>query len=1033
MCQHTARCAARTCRLVCAGLTFLPDEINRVTTPVRIARNRTDSSVDDWPAPGLWKLNLRIPMRIATWNIQTLLRPGYEDLLSLELAKYNIAIAGLCETRWRGSGEKTVGGHHFIWSGPNDGRGLHGVALAVPSNLKSTVLSWKPISGRLLIARLNSKHGKISVIVGYAPTEVAPDNIKDAYYDQLQSILQTVPPHDLTLVLTDANATISADTRDPTLPYVTGPVFVDRATNDNGRRLVNLCREAGLSVADSWFPRKKIHHWTWISNDGVTMKAIDHILVSTRWRSFVQNCRVFRGAQLANTDHRMLVATLTLKLKRTPANKVLRHAVHALEKPTVRQHFALTISNRYAALEDNASTDWPTFRDAVTSTATDVLGSRGAAPKRPWISPQTLSIIEERRHARLNNDKQTYRRLNGARNAAIRRDQDNYWSKQAEELESASHNNNMRQMYSILRKAKAAPNQQSHLIKDSNGHLLSTKEDCLERWREHFSSLLNHPPVPDDPYLDSELNKNAAGANENCLLTPVTQDEVSSALKKMKSWKAPGICGITAEMLKAGGETMVLWLVDIINHVWVQGRLPDDWKRGIILPFWKRKGDQYVCKNHRGITLLSIPGKLFTRILLRRALPAIRGRRRVQQAGFLPNRSTTDHISALRLLIEKAREYRQDRELYIAFIDLRAAFDTVDHSSLWKILEILGTPPKILGFFRQLYTDAQSCVRASGTDSSPFTINSGVRQGCVAAPDLFNCVIDYIMERVVAGIPAVKLGAYELADLEYADDTAILQGSLQDLTRALEIFDQEAKKLGLAVNWDKTELMRVGDGPDPANITIAGEEVKFVSSFRYLGSIISNKGDLKPEINRRRALALSVMQSLSKPLWRHRHISQNTKLRIYNSCVLSVLLYGAETWAVNPTLESRIDGFDSRALRRIEGIHWTQHVSNEEVRRRTRQPPASALAAQRRVRWLGHILRSPPEHPTRAILEFDPAAAGWRRPRGAPRTRWLDVLAQDLRLVNVELTDAADLAQDRRGWRQLVNLTGSTRMDVQEP
>ena len=84
------------------------------------------------------------------------------------------------------------------------------------------------------------------------------------------------------------------------------------------------------------------------------------------------------------------------------------------------------------------------------------------------------------------------------------------------------------------------------------------------------------------------------------------------------------------------------------------------------------------------------------------------------------------------------------------------------------------------------------------------------------------------------------------------------------------------------------------------------------------------------------------------------------------------------------------------------------------------------------MRWLGHVLRKPEDDPTRAILEFNPAAAGWRRPRGAPRTRWLDVLEDDLQRLNVDLNDAAELAQDRRRWRQLVKLTGSTH-PVQEP
>ena len=83
----------------------------------------------------------------------------------------------------------------------------------------------------------------------------------------------------------------------------------------------------------------------------------------------------------------------------------------------------------------------------------------------------------------------------------------------------------------------------------------------------------------------------------------------------------------------------------------------------------------------------------------------------------MPNRSTTDHISVIRLLIEKVREFRKDRHLYIGFIDLKAAFNTVDHPSLWKILKTLGAPSKIISLFQQLYSNAESCVRVNGKDS----------------------------------------------------------------------------------------------------------------------------------------------------------------------------------------------------------------------------------------------------------------------------------------------------------------------------
>ena len=108
--------------------------------------------------------------------------------------------------------------------------------------------------------------------------------------------------------------------------------------------------------------------------------------------------------------------------------------------------------------------------------------------------------------------------------------------------------------------------------------------------------------------------------------------------------------------------------------------------------------------------------------------------RRPHQAGFMPGRSTTDHISAIRLLAEKAREFRKDRALFIAFIDLKAAFDSVDRDCLWHILHSIGIPPKIVRVLERLYTDTSSCVRINNTLSDWFTISSGVRQGCVAAP-----------------------------------------------------------------------------------------------------------------------------------------------------------------------------------------------------------------------------------------------------------------------------------------------------------
>ena len=149
-------------------------------------------------------------------------------------------------------------------------------------------------------------------------------------------------------------------------------------------------------------------------------------------------------------------------------------------------------------------------------------------------------------------------------------------------------------------------------------------------------------------------------------------------------------------------------------------------------------------------------------------------------------------------------------------------------------------------------------------------------------------------------------------------------------------------------------------------------------------------------------------------------------MRVYNATILPILLYGSETWAMTQHTTNRINGFDSRALRRIERIFWPETISNMELRARTQQPPATSLIAERRVRWYGHLLRLPPDHPTKALLDFQPQLAGWRRPRGAPRTRWIDVVAEDLRRCNVAIGDAPQLAQQRSVWRSLGKRVGST-------
>ncbi|GAA6097856.1 craniofacial development protein 2-like, partial, partial [Tachysurus ichikawai] len=286
-----------------------------------------------------------------------------------------------------------AGDHCYFWSGPERRTGLYGVALAIPKDLRKSLISWTPMSNRLLSARFLHEHGKMTVIVAYAPTDVADEDAKDAFFDQLHQAVGLASPHGISIILTDTNATLSISERSTGSPV--GTTFADRFTNDNGNRLLLLCHYNNLCVADTWFPQKLIHYWTWYSPDGRTRKASDHILISRRWKSVVTNCRVYRGAELGNTDHRLLVAHLKLKLRANQHTKTLpRLDSSLLSDPNIATDFSCAIHRTFDNLAKDKVNDWQTFKKSIIQSAHNVFGHFRPPPKKPWILQRTLNIID---------------------------------------------------------------------------------------------------------------------------------------------------------------------------------------------------------------------------------------------------------------------------------------------------------------------------------------------------------------------------------------------------------------------------------------------------------------------------------------------------------------------------------------------------------------------------------------------------------------------------------------------------------------
>ncbi len=165
--------------------------------------------------------------------------------------------------------------------------------------------------------------------------------------------------------------------------------------------------------------------------------------------------------------------------------------------------------------------------------------------------------------------------------------------------------------------------------------------------------------------------------------------------------------------------------------------------------------------------------------------------------------------------------------------------------------------------------------------------------------------------------------------------------------------DEEASKFGLRVSWTKTKLQNLGSGSTPSPIIMDGNTVDSVEEFTYLGSIQSSSSNSRPEYIRRIGLAASAMKRLYC-IWNHSNLSIATKLRIYSTCVLSILLYGAETWTLTQADWKRLNSFHLRCQRRILHISWYDFVSNDEVSRCSGLFGVSYIVRKRRLGLWSH-------------------------------------------------------------------------------
>ena len=264
--------------------------------------------------------------------------------------------------------------------------------------------------------------------------------------------------------------------------------------------------------------------------------------------------------------------------------------------------------------------------------------------------------------------------------------------------------------------------------------------------------------------------------------------------------------------------------------MWRKEAIPQDFKGASIIHLYKRKGNLQVCDNHRGISFLSIAGKILATILLNRLNAHLDKAGLIPkcQCGFRKNRGRIDMIFTARQLQEKCQE--QIVNLYMTFVHLTKAFDTVSRDELWKIMAKFDCPPRYIAMVRQFHDDMQARIQNVGEYSEPFPVANGVKQGCVMAPTLFSMLFSAMLtdafQDVDADFPIRYMYRFDgkllnlrrlqakskvqtdvVEKLLYADDLAENAKPEEKMQWAVDCMSKSCDYFQLAISTEKSEVV----------------------------------------------------------------------------------------------------------------------------------------------------------------------------------------------------------------------------------
>ena len=759
----------------------------------------------------------------------------------------------------------------------------------------------------------------------------------------------------------------------------------DQCTNVFGNRLLELCRASEIRIVNGrklgdTSGKKTCYQWNGCS-------TVDYLLADTSTFSHIQTFQVMNLIPHLS-DHCPISTVINVTIYAETITKtqgVLGAPKRIKWDDTVRKIFTTKLSSsqtkeRLESLSKMEMCQTDTIEDAVgaiTCILAEAANIRRLSnnPKRkkqnskdskPWFSNELVkaknalkraskAFIKDNNNISLRQElfklKKDYKRLVKRNKRRFRQDIYN----KLEEMDKT----NPKAYWELF-----------HSLKNCNN---STNRACPidnQEWIKHYTKLLGTKKYDESKVnnIKNEISMLCAEPFFSELDFRITHKEIEKATKSLKNGKAVGIDQISNEMIKLAINHIMKPMEKIFNAILCEQYYPSMWKIGIITNLHKT-GNTMDPNNYRGLTINSCIAKVFNTIMNNRLTKYLEENDIIsnKQIGFRKNARTSDHIFVINTLFRKLSSIK--KTMYVCFIDFQKAYDSVWRDALMLKLLRIGVKGNFFGVIKDMYAQCEACIKSEGTLSPLFSCETGVKQGDVMSPNLFNVYINDLPDIFNGDTDSPALDTHAVHCLLYADDLVLLSLSLNGLQDKLNKLHIYCKQWELTINVKKSKVMILSPNTTsfPSEVLKIGDlPLEWVSNYKYLGIEIHSNGNMvaaSENLCTRGWKATFKLKSTLKDM----DVQPATRLKLFDTLIKPIICYGSDVWGPLINLQNSksvdifwrkseklpVETFQLKYCKNVLGVH--SKATNAAVMGELGRLPVTLFLIKTSLRFCQHI------------------------------------------------------------------------------